>query len=201
MPLGMVVAACLFGLLFRTRFVPVLATAGVAALFAASLVPLSLSSSNVTGVVLVSSALLGFGAGATVSPGLFMCGLGLPSKALGRAFALVQLLRSIATYAVAPVVVFAVGEAATLSAGIRGGLVAMAALSGLGFVAVLLVPALSGARLRRPDLESWLQGGQALPSPVTGVHLRPGVHDDQAAPLLPRRMRRHPRPGSSRGQA
>src|SRR4051812_6200953 len=93
MPLGMLVAAGSFGLLFRTRFVPVLATVGIAALFAASIVPLTLSPTNVTGVVILSAALLGFGAGATVSPGLFMCGLGLPSKALGRAFALVQLLR------------------------------------------------------------------------------------------------------------
>jgi MFS family permease len=190
MPMGMLVAASAFGLLFRTRYVPVLANTGLAALVVAALVPLTISPVRAAAVVGVASAFLGFGAGATVSPGLFMCGLGLPSKALGRAFALVQLLRSVATYAVVPVVIFAVGEAAALSAGVKGGLIAMALLSAVGLVVALGLPALSGARLRAPDLDAWLEGGQALPSPATGVHLRPGVEDEQAEPLLPRRLRR-----------
>jgi len=55
----------------------------------------------------------------------------------------------------------------------------------------LALPALSGARLRAPDLDAWLEDGeQALPSPRTAIHLRPSVEDEQAEPLLPRRRRR-----------
>jgi hypothetical protein len=65
---------------------------------------------------------------------------------------------------------------------------------GIGTAALacsLAIPALSGARLRKPDLESWLEEGrQALPSPRTAVHVRPRVEDDDAEPLVPSSLRR-----------
>jgi hypothetical protein len=64
----------------------------------------------------------------------------------------------------------------------------MAALAGLGVVLALVIPAVSGARLRAPDLDGWLNGdGKALPSPTTATHRRPSVEDEEAEPLLPRR--------------
>ncbi len=185
MPIGLAVAAVTFGLLFRTRFVPVLADVGLLALAGAAAVLLALSSSDQGWLVPLAASLLGFGAGATVSPGLFMTGLGMPSTWLGRAFALVQLLRSVATFAVGPVVLYLATTATSVDEGIKGGLVGMLVLAGTAFVAALLVPALSGARLRVPDLESWLDGGQALPSPTTAVHARPDTEDPEAQPLVP----------------
>jgi len=190
MPVGLAVAAAAFGLLFRTRFVPVLADVGLLALAGAAALLVGLDSPRSGWLVPLAALLLGFGAGATVSPGLFMTGLGMPSTVLGRAFALVQLLRSIVTFAVGPVVVHLALTGASVHDGIRGGMIAMLVLAAACLAAALLVPALSGARLRRPDLESWLDGGQALPSPVTAVHARPGVTDDDARPLLPRRRGR-----------
>ena len=190
MPVGLAVAAVAFGLLFRTRFVPVLADTGLLALAGAAALLVALDASRSGWLVPLAALLLGFGAGATVSPGLFMTGLGMPSTVLGRAFALVQLLRSIVTFAVGPVVVHLATSAASVDHGIRGGMLAMLLLAAACFAVALLLPALSGARLRRPDLESWLDGGQALPSPVTAVHARPGVTDEDAQPLLPRRRGR-----------
>jgi hypothetical protein len=164
--------------------VPVLVDVGLVAL--AGGVVLLLADSSSAAAVLPAVLLLGIGAGATVSPGLFLIGLGMPSQQLGRAFALVQLLRSMATYAVAPVVV-------AVAPG-HDGFVAMAVVAGAGLVAALAVPALSGARLRAPDVEAWLAGDKALPSPPTGTHVRPGVDaeaEDDAEPLLPERLRRH----------
>ena len=125
--------------------------------------------------------LLGFGAGASVSPGLFLAAFGVPSQSLGRAFALVELLRSEAGYAVAPVVAAIAQGSATLADGVRTGLVVTLVLTALGLLVALVLPAVSGARLRAPDLAGWLAGeGKALPSPATATHLRPSIDDEDA---------------------
>ena len=197
-PLGAGAAALIFWRLFSTRFVPVLVDVGLVLLAAGALLPL-LSASDA--LVPWAALLLGLGAGSTVSPGLFLIGLGMPSDRLGRAFALVQLLRSVATYAVAPVVLaVASGHGVPSSTGLRDGLEAMAAVAVTGLLIALVLPAVSGARLRTPDLASWLDGDRAVPSPPTATHLRPGVEaavEDGAEPLLPSRWRR--RPGQGRG--
>lgn len=168
--------------LLRTRWLPILVDVGAAALGVAAVLLL-----RDTGrpAVMVAALLLGFGAGATVSPGLFLTGLGLTSNRLGRAFALVQLLRAMATYAVAPVVL-----QVAKSQGQRPAVLAMAIVAGAGLVVLLVVPFLSGARLHAPDLDSWLEGDKGLPSPATATHLRPGSADDEAEPLMPGRFRR-----------
>jgi hypothetical protein len=188
MPAGLVVAAALFGLLLRTRWLPVLVVAGLVAVTAAAVLLLALDRSDPGPVVAGAAALLGFGAGATVSPGLFLAAFGVTAQTLGRAFALVELLRSESAYAVAPVVAVVAQSTGDLAGGVRIGLLAMAALGALGVLLALVIPAVSGARLRAPDLDGWLNGdGKALPSPATATHLRPSVEDDEAEPLLPRR--------------
>ena len=195
MPLGLVLAAGMFGALLRTRYLPMLVNAGLVALaLGAGL--LLLQGREDTGVVVgCASFLLGYGAGATVPPGLFLAAFGVPSDKLARAFAIVELLRSEAAYAVTPVVVYVAEALPTLSQGIGVGLVAMVALAGAGLAAALVIPAVSGARLRKPDLDAWLnEGQQALASPATAAHLRPGVDDETAEPLVPARLRaRHGR--------
>lgn len=188
MPIGLVVASVVFGRLFATRWLPVLVVAGLVALGGGAALLLLLSPSAASWDVPVAALLLGLGAGATVSPGLFLAAMGVPSAQLGRAFALVELLRSEAGFAITPVVLVLAQSAASLATGVHGGLVAMLVLDGIGLLLALAIPALSGARLRRPDLHHWLdEGDRALPSPATAVHLRPGIEDDAAEPLLPRR--------------
>jgi MFS family permease len=191
MPVGLVPAAVAFGLLFRTRWVPYLVNVGLAALAGAAVLLLRLDASGSTTTVSWAALLLGFGAGATVAPGLFLAGLGVRSQLLGRAFALVQLLRLTATFAVAPVVLYLVQQAASPVAGVRlGGWITLA-LAVAGLVASVAIPVLSGARPHTPDLEAWLEDGErALTSPITGVHVRPGVEDDDAHELVPGSMRR-----------
>ncbi len=176
---GVVVAAVLFAAIFRTRFVPVLALVGLGVLLAAGVMleTLGRPGHGGDGTVLVAAGLLGFGAGATVSPGLFLAGLAAPSRQVGPAFALVELLRSEATYIVAPIVL----DVAT------GGVPAPGALgSGLGTLGWALVATLaatmiglvalfvgSGARLHKPDLSKWADNGEeALPSPPVAAPLR-----------------------------
>jgi hypothetical protein len=183
-----VVAALLFGLLLPTRWLGLLVVGGLVALGGG--VGLLLVASGLGAAFGWATVLLGFGAGATVSPGLFLAAFGVPSQALGRAFALVELLRSEAAYAVAPILATIAQGAPRLAGGVRTGLIATVALAGLGLVVALVLPVVSGARLRAPELQKWLDGeGQALPSPRTAIHLRPSVEDDQAEPLLPRALR------------
>lgn len=191
MPIGLVLAAGLFGALVRTRFLAVLVLAGLAALIGGALLLLVLSRTAPDATIRWAAVLLGFGAGATVSPGLFLAGFGVPSAMLGRAFALVELLRSEAGYAVAPIVAVIVQGGSSPETGFRTGVVITLALAAAGLLVALVLPAVSGARLRAPDLRAWLDDGeQALPSPTTATHLRPSVEDDDAEPLLPRSLRR-----------
>jgi len=187
MPVGAIVASVVFRRLFATRWVPVLIDAGLAALAAGCAVAMA----DTVAATAIGTFLIGFGACATVSPGLFVAGLGVRSDDVGRAFALVQLLRSMATYAVAPVLVgVLVTEADRPASGIRTGLLVMLCVAAAGLVAATLVPLVSGARLRTPDLEAWLGGDKGMPSPATAAHLRPGVEDEEAEPLLPEAFRR-----------
>ncbi len=190
LPVGLVVATAAFGLLFRTRWVPVLVVVGLLALVAGTLLLLHLPAARPGPRVGWAAAALGFGAGATVSPGLFLAALGLPSASIGRAFALVELLRSEAAFAVAPVLAAVAHGRGDLASGVDLALWALVGLGVLGVLTALVVPWLSGARLRAPDLEAWLERGeQALPTPTTLVHVRPGTQDEVAEPLLPRRAR------------
>jgi MFS family permease len=191
MPVGLVPSAVLFGLVFRTRYLPALVNAGLLALAGGCGLMLGLSSSGGTGPVGWAAALLGFGAGATVAPGLFLAGLGVRSRLLGRAFALVQLLRLTATFAVGPVILYLAQQQTSLTSGVRLGVWVTLGLAVVGLAFSLLVPLLSGARPHAPDLEGWLNDGErAMSSPATAVHLRPGVVDEAAHPLVPRRSRR-----------
>lgn len=190
MPVGLVLAAVAFGLLVRTRYLAVLVNVGLLTLGIGAALLLMLEPDGFEPTVQVASFALGFGAGATVSPGLFLAAFGVPSQLLGRAFGLVELLRSEAAFAAAPVVLYVALSASDLAQGVDTGLIIVLVLAALGLVASLAIPLLSGARLRAPDLEGWLEEGkQALSSPTTGTHLRPRVQDDAAAPLVPRPRR------------
>jgi hypothetical protein len=180
-PVALLASAVLFGLLVRSRYLPLLVDLGLACLASGAVVLLVAAPVHPGAATALAAALLGFGAGATVSPGLFLTGFGVPSKLLGRAFALVQLLRSQATFAVAPLLL--------ASASWEAGVTTALCLAVLGLLAAVLVPALSGARLRTPDLEAWLDRGErAMVSPTTVVHVRRS-HDEEAEPLVPRRRR------------
>lgn len=107
---GMIVSAVALGLVVRTRWLPILVLAGMLSLVAAAWMltvldtgPGSTPAANAISVIQGASVLLGIGAGATVSPGLWMAGFSLQSKMVGRIFALIELVRSVADFILAPV--------------------------------------------------------------------------------------------------
>lgn len=71
------VAAIAFALVFRTRFIPVLALVGMLALATATALLTRLTLGSGDALILVAIGLLGLGAGLTVSPALFTAACGI----------------------------------------------------------------------------------------------------------------------------
>ena len=167
---GVLVAAFVFGRLIRTRWVPVLLLVGLAMLVVGGVL-LADPTSHLR--VLLGAAAVGVGAGATVSPGLFLAAWGVPSKTVGRAFALVELLRSEAAYLIGPVLLFVARHNGTQPHGLAVATWLMVGLTAAGIVAVAILYRISGAPLEPPELEAWLEGDeQALESPRTAERVR-----------------------------
>jgi MFS family permease len=104
MIVGACITALLLGLLLRTRFLPVLVLAGFACLIGGGALILNLGTDASPVLTMIVAGLLGLGAGATVSPGLVIAAFTVASKMVGRVFALVELVRSLADYIIAPII-------------------------------------------------------------------------------------------------
>jgi MFS family permease len=172
-------SAILFGLLFRTRFVPLLALGGMVMLAGGGAV-LSGVASGPQALVVIGSGLVGLGVGASVSPSLFIAGFSLRSAQIQRVFALVELLRGVAAFLAAPILLHlamtvsterpdGVSTAMWVCVGIAAGAAALAAS--------LMI--LGRARFQRPDLERW-QGGEepAWDSPPLAAGIRGKARTD-----------------------
>ena len=108
---------------------------------------------------LIGSGLTGIGLGASVAPALFVAGFSLPSASLQRVFAIVELLRAVAAFMIAPMFAH---FAATVGGSLRAGTV-IALWIGFGLAvggAVIGVALyiLGRARPQAPDLDRFLAG-------------------------------------------
>lgn len=167
---AIVFSALLLALAVRSRWIPIFILSGMMALVAAAALFARISTPDAHGLVSAAAVLLGYGAGATVSPGLWLAGFSLPSKMVGRIFSLVELVRSVADFVLAPVILELMHVGSAGSAPTPQGVASAAwyvlliAAACTGF-AILLY--LSGSvSLPRPDLVRWLSGDDpALESP------------------------------------
>ncbi len=167
-----VVTAALFGALFRTRFTPVLAMSGLAMLTAAAAVLTALTTGAGT-LVAVGSALIGLGVGASVSPALFLAGFSLRSSQIQRVFALIELLRGVTAFLVAPILIYlATAIGSSMIAGLHAAIWICLGISAAGGVAAVALYTLGGGRLPTPDLETWTEGEPAWESPPLLSRLR-----------------------------
>ena len=180
---GVAVAAIAFRAILATRFLAAFTLSGMLALIVA--IALLLASPPKVNVVMtfLLFGLLGYGAGATVAPGLWMAGLSLKSEMIGRIFALVELVRSEANFLMAPIVVkiaiIASGSTGTVATnGFRtGSSVAIIVTAGLVLVGLIVFFG-SGARLLRPDLRQWHDGDKpAWESPGLFAALRSAISE------------------------
>ncbi len=127
-------------------------------------------------LTLIGSGLTGVGLGAAVAPALFVAGFSLPAANLQRVFAIVELLRAVAAFMVAPVfahVAVTVGASPTTGTGIVLWIGLGIAIGGA--LAAVGLYALGGARPRTPDLARFMDGdGPAWYSPPLLAAVRRG---------------------------
>ena len=172
---GALLTAVALGVVLKRRELQYLPLAGMAFL-AAGIAVFRIQVPPTQALTLIGSGLTGIGLGAAVAPALFVAGFSLPAASLQRVFAIVELLRAVAAFMVAPVFAH---MAATVGGSLNAG-TAIVLWIGLGIaisgaaVAVLLY-VLGGARPRTPNLERFMNGeGAAWYSPplLTAVRAR-----------------------------
>src|SRR6204780_3422030 len=143
---GAVITAILLGVVITKRAIHYLPLAGMVFL-AAGVAVFRIDVPSSEAATLVGSGLTGIGLGATVAPALFVAGFSLPSASLQRVFAIVELLRAVAAFMVAPIFVhLAVNVGSNADAGTGIALWIGLGLAVGGAVIGVALYALSGAR-------------------------------------------------------
>lgn len=168
------VTAAVFGMVFNRRSLHYLPLLGMACLCAGTAVMALFGPS--ASVALAGSGLVGLGVGATVVPAFFVVGLSVTSRGLGQVFAIVELLRAVAAFMVAPILLYV---ATSVAAGTTIALWATFGLAAGGAIVAIGLYVLGGARPVAPAFETWFGGKE------------PGW---SSPPLLARLRRRSPEP-------
>jgi hypothetical protein len=170
---GALLAAFALGEVLETKYLQYLPMVGMAFL-AAGIGVFLIKVPSSPALTLIGSGLTGVGLGATVAPALFGAGFSLPATNLQRVFAMVELLRAVAAFMIAPIFVhFAATVGGSAAAGTRDALwISLAIVVGGSALAALLYFA-GGARPRTPQMTFFLDGeGPAWPSPPLLARLR-----------------------------
>ncbi|MGK2317939.1 universal stress protein [Gordonia rhizosphera] len=155
---GAIVMAVVFGTVISRRAVHFLPLIGMA-LLAVGILVFQLALPANQPLVMLGAALTGLALGATVAPALFVVGFSLRSNSLQRVFAVIELLRAVAAFMVAPVLAhFALTVATDRSVGTSYALWIGFALAVAGAVFGVAIYAASGARPSTPDVDRFLDG-------------------------------------------
>jgi MFS family permease/nucleotide-binding universal stress UspA family protein len=155
---GAIVMAVVFGFVITRKAMHYLPLVGMA-LLAAGIVVFGLALPGNVPLILIGSALTGLALGATVAPALFVAGFSLQSSSLQRVFAIIELLRAVAAFMVAPILAHvAIALPGDLNAGTGVTLWIGFGLAIGGAVFGVAIYALSGARPQKPDLDEFLDG-------------------------------------------
>jgi hypothetical protein len=154
------ITAVVLGVVFRTRGLDFLVLGGMLSLIAGILVLLShLPPTSLR--MAIGSGLVGLGVGGSVAPALFIAGFSLRNNALQRVFAIIELLRAVAAFAVGPVLVHVARTVGgSPAAGTRTALWICFGIACTGTLLAVSLYALGGVRPPAPALETW-QSGEA----------------------------------------
>lgn len=138
-------------------------------------------------LVVVGSGLIGLGVGASVSPALFISGFSLRSTQIQRVFALIELLRGVAAFMVAPVLLhLSMTVARTPAAGTPIAIWVCCGLAGAGAILSGYLVLLGRGRLQTPALERWEAGeGPAVHSPPLAAGIRGEGTEPSAVVMRP----------------
>jgi nucleotide-binding universal stress UspA family protein/MFS family permease len=155
---GAVITAIVFGMVINRRLIHYFVLAGLV-LLAAGILVLRASVPPTAGLVLAGSALIGVGVGASVTPALFLIGFSLRSPSIQRVFAISELLRAVAGFLVAPVLLhFAVTLTGQPSPVMNTALWICFGIAAGGALFGVLAYVLGGARPYTPAVVRWMGG-------------------------------------------
>jgi len=163
---GAAVSALIFGVVFRTRALHYFVLAGLI-LLSAGVIVIGRSVPPSNAEALIGSGLIGLGVGSAVVPALFLVAFSLRNTNLQRVFGIVELLRAVAAFVIAPVMLhFALTVGGSVSSGTTTALWICFGVSAGGALLGIGLYALGRARPPTPALDSWLAGeGPAWDSP------------------------------------
>jgi len=180
---GAVITAVLLGVVFNKRAIHYLPLVGMLSL-AAGIAVFRIEVPASAALTLIGSGLTGIGLGATVAPALFVAGFSLPANNLQRVFAIVELLRAVAAFMIAPIFAhFAVTVGGNLDTGTGIALWIGLGLAICGALIGVAVYALGGARPQAPDIDRFIGfEGPAWYSPPLLARVRSGIGIGQTAP-------------------
>lgn len=170
---GALISAFALGEVLETRYLQYLPIVGMGFL-AAGIVVFLLRVPSTQTTTLLGSGLTGVGLGATVAPALFGAGFSLPSTNLQRVFAMVELLRAVAAFMIAPIFIhFAATVGGSARTGTRDALWVSLIIVVVGSMIATALYLAGGARPADPDMETFLSGdGPGWPSPLLLARLR-----------------------------
>jgi hypothetical protein len=170
---GAVITAFALGYVITRRSIHFLPLIGMVFL-AAGILVFRIEVPSSEGLTLLGSFLTGIGLGATVAPALFVAGFALRATNLQRVFAIVELMRAVAAFLIAPIFAhFAVNASGGFNHGVGIVLWIGFALALLGGIVPVVLYWLGGARPEKPDIEGFLAGeGAAYNSPPLLARLR-----------------------------
>ncbi|HEY6758547.1 MAG TPA: MFS transporter [Baekduia sp.] len=173
---GAILTAVLLGVVIDKKALQYLPLVGMGFL-AAGIAVFRIELPPSQGLTLVASGLTGIGLGATVAPALFTAGFSLPAATLQRVFAIVELLRAVAAFMIAPIFAhFAVTVGGSPREGTGIALWIGLGLALAGAAVPVLLYVLGGARPQTPDLERFFDGeGAAWDSPPLLAAAREGL--------------------------
>jgi hypothetical protein len=152
---GAALSAIVFGFVFRTRALHYQVLAGLIFL-GAGVVVIGRVLPPTDALGLTGSGLIGLGVGSSVVPALFIAGFSLPNSNLQRVFGMLELLRAVAAFLIAPLMLhfaFIVGN--SLSSGTTIALWICFGISTGGALAGVCLYALGRVRAPAPSLERW----------------------------------------------
>jgi nucleotide-binding universal stress UspA family protein/MFS family permease len=173
---GAVLTAIVFGVVISSRLVHYYTLAGMACL-AAGIAVLRVAIPPAPTFTLLGSGLVGIGIGASVFPALFLVSFSLRSASIQRVFAVLELLRAMAAFLVAPILLhFATTLTGLPTPAMNTALWICFALAAGGAVAGVLLYQLGGLRPPRPALRRWMDTGEpAWESPPLLAAIRHGA--------------------------
>ncbi len=172
---AVVVAVC-FGLIIRTRYLAPFVFTGLV-LLAGGIVVMTGVSSGPHYLVAFGSGMAGAGVGASVAPALFVAGYSLRAMNIQRVFALLELLRAVAAFMIAPILLHlaTTTNGGVSGSGIKTGLWVCFAIAASGAIVALYLFVIGRAVPQKPDLETWEKGEEpAWDSPPLADGIRHG---------------------------